>query len=149
MTVKIDQALLEQFLNGSFGLDIVFENGDYAIYNEGDGTFEYHEGVYEPTIGRAYAELRIVQNDVTPFSLKHTNETDGVFRVILRYPLNGGAVPVKTKADEIAQAFKVGQSLSYGGVSLTIVGSNREPGAPEDSWYKIVLTLPYRAFLTR
>ena len=149
MTISIDQALLQHFDHGNFALDMVFENGDYAVWNGTTNSYQYRTGAYKTTIGRPYVELLVIQNDVTPYSLKHSDQTDGIMRIILQYPLNQGAVLAKMKADEIVQAFKLGQSLSYGGVKLTIMGSSRGPGAPEESWYKISLTLPYRAFLTR
>lgn len=130
--LKIDQALLTAFVDGGFGLPIAHENLDF-----------------EPTPGEAYAELLVLQNDATPATLKHTNETDGVFRVILRYPVNKSSIPAKTKVDEIFAVFKIGQRLTYGGVSLTLTANQRAPGINEDGWYKLVLTMPYRAFLAR
>lgn len=132
MSIKIDQALLTAFIDGAFGLPIAHEN--------------IH---YDPAPGTAYAEILILQNDTTPANLKSSNETDGIFRVILRYPVNKGAVPAKTKADEIFAAYKIGQRLTYSGVALTITGNQRQPGVAEDGWYKLVLSMSYRAFLSR
>jgi len=132
MSAKIDKALVSRFIAGSFGLAIAHENAPY-----------------EPVVGIPYAELMVLQNDTTAATLKHSNETDGVFRVILRYPADGGAIAAKEVADLIFAQFKVGQRLTYSGVTLTITGNQRQPGVPEDGWYKVVLTTPYRAFLAR
>lgn len=131
MSLKIDQALLSAYIAGNFGLPIAHENEHYT-----------------PS-GEAYAEVLIIQNDVTALNLKHSNETDGLLRVILRYPADEGAVSAKQKADEIFAAFPIGQRLEYSGVRLTITSNSRAPGVAESGWYKIVLTMPYKAYLTR
>lgn len=132
MTIKIDQALISEFISGGFGLPVAHENTSYT-----------------PTAGTAYAELLVLQNDITGFSLNSSNETDGVFRVILRYPVNGGAVAIKEKADAIFAAFQIGQQLTYSGQTLTITSQQRQPGVADDGWYKLVLTISYRAFTSR
>jgi hypothetical protein len=129
--IQIDQALISAFIAGNFDLPIAHENEHY-----------------QPD-GSAYAEIIVIQNDVTALNLKHHNETDGLLRVILRYPTDTGAIEPKQKADEIFAAFPIGQRLSYGGVTVTITGNARAPGVPEAGWYKLVLTLPYKAFLAR
>lgn len=130
MSTKLDQAFTSAFIAGDFGLPIAHENMPFT-----------------PT--GAYAELVAAVNDITPYSLKTSNETDGVFKVILRYPVETGAITPKQKADQIMAAMKIGQKLTYSGQSLTITSHNRQPGAAEEGWYKIVLTLGFRAFLTR
>ena len=130
--LAIDQALVSAFIDGAFGLFIAHENVDYS-----------------PSAGTAYAELLVLQNDVTAATLNDSNDTDGVFRVILRYPPNGGAVAVKTKADQIFSVFSIGKQLSYSGTKLTILGNKRQPGVAESGWYKIVLDMPYRANIVR
>lgn len=130
--IEIDQALLTAFIGGGFGLPVAHENLSYS-----------------PAPGTAYAEVLVLQNDITALTLKHSNETDGVFRVLLNYPADTGAVAAKTKADEIFEVFKIGERLTYGGVTLTIRSNQRQPGVNEDGWYKLVLTMPYRALVPR
>lgn len=130
--LKIDQALISAFIDGGFGLPIAHENIDYA-----------------PTAGTAYVELLVLQNDVTPATLADSNDTDGVFRVILRYPIGGGAVAAKTKADQVFTVFAIGQRLSYDGVTLTILRNSRQPGVAEEGWFSLVLDMPYRANIVR
>jgi hypothetical protein len=132
MSVKIDQALVSRFIAGAFGLPIAHENAPYT-----------------PTAQTAYAEINVLQNDTTAGTLNDTNDTDGVFRVILRYPINVGAIAAKTKADQIFASFRIGQRLIYEGVELTILGNQRQPGVAEDGWYVLVLTMPYRAAIER
>ena len=130
-SVKIDQALISAFIAGDFGIGIAHENLPFTPGSD------------------AYAEVLVLQNDTTPWSLKHTNETDGVFRVILRYPADTGAIGPKQKAEEIFNVFKIGSRHSYDGASVTIITNQRQPGVQEDGWYKLVLSMEYKAFITR
>jgi hypothetical protein len=132
MTIKLDTALIEHFISGGFGLPVAYEN---------DG--------YDPSTGDAYAEIKVFQNDVTMLSLNDTDETDGLFQVILRYPVNGGAVAIKKKADEIFRAFRKGQQLAYDGQALTITRHQRQPGVAEAGWYKLILLITYQALIER
>lgn len=132
MTIEIDQALIQTFVNGAFGLPIAHENQQYT-----------------PTAGTAYVEIRVLQNDATPFTLKDSDETDGVFRVRLFYPADTGAVNAKSKADEIFATYKIGTRLTYNNVSLTVMSNQRQPGLAEDGWYQLVLTINYRAYVAR
>lgn len=128
--ISIDQALISEFIVGSFGLPVAYEN--------------------EPLLPSGpHAELLVLQNDVTPLTLNTTDATDGVFRIILRYPVNTGAVEIKQKADEIFHHFRIGKGCLYGGIITKITSQQRQPGIAEEGWYKIVLTLGYRAFLPR
>jgi len=146
--IEIDQALITRFMATVTGIDVVHENGVYQVW----GTTSYGNaivGVYVPTAGRPYAEIIVLQNDITPGTLKDSNDTDGILRVLLAYPANTGAVAAKQKADQIATSFQIGQRLSYGGVKLTIMSNNRHPGVPEDGWYRMALTAGYRATVSR
>jgi len=132
MTVKIDQAFTNAFITAEYGLPIAHENLPYV-----------------PVPGTAYAELIVAQNDQSPFSITDSNETTGVFRVILRYPLLSGAIGIKTMADTISATFKIGTLLTYDGQSVKINRVGRDVGFPEEGWYKIVLTFTYWAYIAR
>ncbi|MCO6427057.1 phage tail terminator-like protein [Nitrosomonas communis] len=132
MTIKIDQALIQHFISGSFGLPIAHENLPYS-----------------PVAGTAYAEILVIQNDITAADLSHTNETDGIFRVILRYPVDSGSIAVKQKADAIFSYFKIGSEIAYAGQEIVITRHARANGYSEQGWYKIVITISYKAFLAR
>jgi hypothetical protein len=130
--LKVDQALVQSFINGAFGLPIAHENIAYT-----------------PVNGVPYTELLVLPNDKTAFSVSDTDETDGVFRAILRYPVDTGAIAAKTKADEIFNIYKIGSSISYSGQSVEIVAVSRQPGVVESGWYKIIISVRYRAFIGR
>jgi hypothetical protein len=130
-SVKIDQALLQAFIDASFGLDIAHENLPFTPGSD------------------AYAEVLILQNDTTPWSLKHSNETDGILRIILRYPADTGAIAAKQKAEEIFNVFKIGSRHVYDGATVTITSNQRARGVQETGWYKLVLSMQYKAYLKR
>lgn len=130
--IDIDLAFQNAFVAGDFGLPIAWENEQFT-----------------PTAQTAYAEIRILQNDVTPATLADSNDTDGVFRVTLRYPVDGGAYPIKQKVDQIFSVFAIGSRLVYNGVTVVVLRNSRQPGLAEDGWYKLVLDMPYRANFAR
>lgn len=132
MSLRIDQALTSRFIAGAYGIGIAHENLPYS-----------------PTIGTAYAELNVLPNDETAFSANDSDETDGIFRIILRYPENAGAIPAKTMADSIFDGFKVGDKFTYDGQMVEITGRQRAPGVRETGWYKLVLSIAYQAFTRR
>ena len=131
-SVDIDRALVQAFIAANFGLPIAHENLPYS-----------------PVSGTPYVELRVLQNDTTPLNLAHTDQTDGVFRVILRYPVSSGAIAAKVKASEIFGTFRIGHRHCYGSTCVTMTGHSRQPGVAEDGWYKLIADVRYRAHLKR
>ena len=132
MTVALEQALIQRFIDGSFGLPVAYENKDF-----------------EPTAGEPYAEVSSFINDETPFSLNDSNETDGFLQIILRYPENDFSWDAKTKADQIRQVFKIGTRINTGDGRLVITQSGSDKGANEDGWYKLVLRFYFTAVIPR
>lgn len=130
--LKVDQGLIDMFVDSAFGLPVAHENVAYT-----------------PTSGTAYAELIVMPNDQTAFSVSDTDRTDGIFRVILRYPVNGGAVTAKTMADTVFAVFKVGSFFYYDDQKIEITGFTRDTGYHESGWYKLVLSIRYNAFIRR
>lgn len=130
--IEIDQALVNSFIEGDFGLAIAHENV-----------------AFEPSKGTPYAELAVFQNDFTPASVAHSDETDGVFRVTLRYPVGKTSGPAKAKANEITDWFCIGSRHVYEGQRVTITSVRRDPGVPEDGWFKLILSINYKAFTKR
>jgi hypothetical protein len=132
MTAKLEQALVQQFINGNFGLPIAHENK-----------------AFEPSANTAYAEISSFVNDETALSLKHSDQTDGFFQVILLYPVNDFSWAAKNKADEIRNVFKIGLRLTNDGHKLTVIRRSADKGFNEDGWYKIVLRVYFTAVLPR
>jgi hypothetical protein len=127
-SIKIDQAFIFEFIAGAFELPIAFEN---------DG--------YKPVQGTPYAQIKVKQNDTTKQTLNHSDVTDGIFRIYLRYPAGSGAVAAKTKAEEIIAYFAPGNRIGYGGQSVLIESTARKEGIQNNNWYEIIITLSYWA----
>ena len=132
MTAKLEQALVQRFIDGNFGLPIAYENNGY-----------------EPAAGTPYAEISTFVNDETPLSMNSSDQTDGFFQVILRYPENEYSWDAKNKADEIRNVFKIGLRLVNDGQKLTVTSRSADKGFNEDGWYKIVLRVFFTAVLPR
>jgi hypothetical protein len=132
MSLKIDQAFVQSFIDGSFGLPVDYENMPYT-----------------PVSGTAFAELIHLPNPIDSLTLADMNETSGIFRIILRYPADGGAVAAKTKAEAIMAHYPIGSSVAYSGQSATIRSVDRQAGVVEDAWYTLVVSIRYISFITR
>tara|TARA_R110000796_G_scaffold42012_5_gene104146 strand:+ start:1871 stop:2269 length:399 start_codon:yes stop_codon:yes gene_type:complete len=132
MSIKIDQAFIQSFIDGAFSLPINYENMPYT-----------------PIAGTAYATLTNLPNQIDSLSLSDMNETSGIFRIILRYPTDGGAIAPKTKSEQIMAYYPIGSSVAYSGQSATIRSVNRQAGIVEDAWYTIVVSIRYISFITR
>lgn len=132
MSLKIDQAFVQSFIDGDFGLPIDYENMPYT-----------------PVSGTAFAELIHLPNPIDSLTLADMNETSGIFRIILRYPADGGAIAAKTKAEAIMAHYPIGSSVAYSGQSATIRSVDRQAGVVEDAWYTLVVSIRYISFITR
>ncbi len=132
MSLKINQSLLTHFVSGGFLLPIAQENV-----------------TYEPVLGAPYAAIKVFGNDVTPFNLSTSNETDGFFQCILYYPTGEGSVPSNTKADEILNHFSLGTTLVYDGQSLSITKASNQKGSDVDGWYTRLLRVYFVAIVPR
>lgn len=132
MSTKLDQALVQSFIDGAFGLPIAHENDDY-----------------KPKAGTAYAELSVVKNSENGFTLNDLNDITGFMQIGLNYPTGAGAIPAKTMETTIADTYPIGTVLTYGAQSLEITGIQRPTPAPRDGWYRRLLRINFTAFLPR
>ena len=132
MSLSIDDAFVQAFIDEDFGLPIAHENM-----------------AYEPTAQTAYAEIFVIPGPRRPLSIVETDETSGIFRVILRYPVDSGSITAKTKAEAIIAAFPVNSTVTSGSQTARVTSIDRSRGYPEDGWYKLTVTILYQAFITR
>ena len=130
--IAIDQAFINTFIDASLGLEIAHENVSY-----------------KPTAGTEYVELINIPNDETALSINDSNETDGLFRIILYWPINEGSIAPKTKADEIISAFTIGTRICYSGQCATVTKTSRQNGISDGGWYKTIITIRYYAVIAR
>ena len=128
----VDSALVGSFIDQDFGLPIAHENKDY-----------------KPISGTAYAEILVLQNDKAAWSIEDVDQSDGVFRVILRYPSGKGVGGIKNKADEIINTYKIGSRIIYHDQVIEVTAVNRGVGVQETGWYKIVIDVRYKTFFRR
>jgi len=132
--LKIYQAFVQTLRNGAYlsGVSIAYENQAFT-----------------PKAGKPYAELRYFPNETAPLGLKHTDETTGVFSIVLKYPVDVGAIVVKSKAQDIANAFKAGSVINYDGQRVDVVNSSSGSGRTENGWYIQTVDIRFRAFSAR
>ena len=130
--MKLDQALVQSVIDGSFGLPLAYENEDYT-----------------PTAGTAYAALTVSENEKRGFTLNDTDSITGYLQINLKYPLGATAITAKSKAADIFAAYPIGKVLTYSGQSLEITGTHRVSAAPVDGWYEIALRINFEAYLAR
>jgi hypothetical protein len=134
MSHLIDSALIQAYTDGAFGLAWASENRDY-----------------EPTAGTAWAEIYMLPNQPSVASLGDDGLDihDGVMQINLNYPAGQGAGGANQKATAIRNYFYAGRSFAYSGQSVEIVSCGRGPGRVIDSWYRVPVTLFYRAWTSR
>lgn len=128
--LAIDQAFISKFIASGFDIDVAHENA-----------------AYDPVPGTAYAELICINNDFTQYSLSHSKETEGIFRVILRYPVGTYSITAKTMAENIFTAFPINSTVEYGTSKSKVTKHQRDTGTPEDGWYKIVVSVTHQTFI--
>lgn len=134
MSHLIDSALLQGFTSGTFGLPWASENRAYA-----------------PAAGTAWAEVFILPNQPSVASLGGggLDAHDGIMQINLNYPAGDGAAAAKQKATTIRAYFYAGRIVSYGGQDVEIVSCGRGPGRNVDSWFRVPVTVQWRAWTTR
>lgn len=130
MSIKIDQALTQGFIDGAFGVQIAHENVNF-----------------EPTGGTPWVRLTVFRNPAAPDTMGSAgkDETIGLFQATLHYPEGEYAVTAKQKADEIMAAFAIGTKLSYDDQEVLITKKDRGTGYNEDGWFKLNLRFTYNA----
>lgn len=132
MSILIDQALVQSFIDGDFGLPVAHEN---------DG--------YNPTAGTAFAALSIVKNDERALTLNDLDDVTGFLQINLRYPSGAGAIPAKTMEQSIFDLYPIGRTITRTNQDLEITGRTRVSARVDDGWYLLVLRINFVAILPR
>lgn len=130
----IRSALIEGWLDGNFGLPTAYENVAFT-----------------PTAGTAYAAVHIVPSkpDVATMGTGGRDEHDGFMQVDLYYPTGAGDMPAVQKADDIYSYFHAGRTLAYQAQRVRVQITERSQGRVENGWYRLTMTIYYRAFISR
>lgn len=98
----------------------------------------------KPASSVAWAALFHIPSAQSPLSLATTNENTGLAQIDLNYPENTGAGAALAKADAIGASFKRGTILA-GLVEITAFDVSQ--GRVVDGWYRVSLSISYRAFV--
>lgn len=130
MSIKIDQALTQAYVSGGFNIATAYENAPFT-----------------PTAGTPHAIVEIIRNSADPITLGAggVDETTGLLQIRLRYPVNSGAHPAKSKADEMMMYFRIGRVFVYEGQRVQIVSKDRGSGRNDEGWYQLVLRFEFNA----
>jgi len=147
LSIKIYQALTEAILFGEFELDIVHGNEVWSYWN--GSAYESKKGVYTPDAERPYLDATFFPSASSPLTLNCTDEDDGLFQIIVNYPVGSGVFTTMSKLEEIKNAFYVGSILTYDGQNINITLQRTTNGVPENGFYAINFRAEYRAFTTR
>ena len=126
---SIPSALIARYRSGAFFTDALTAYPNAAFTKPG------------PSV--AWAAVFVIPATTAALSIRDSDEMAGVFQIDLNYPLNGGAGAVQAKADAIRAHFKRGTVLTgveVGSVSIANLG-------PVDGWYRVAVSIAYRAFV--
>lgn len=135
----IDKALIAAYTAGAFSLPTEYEN-----YNDPDNPLP-------PTDNTAWARLWHVPARTTAATLGSAgkDEHTGFLQIDLNYPRGTGDGAAKAKAEAILAYFKIGASFTHNSQAVLVSSNGRSQGRNVDGWYRISLTIYYRARVTR
>lgn len=98
-----------------------------------------------------WGHLFVFHNQPSPATLGDDGEDahDGIVQIDLNYPVMTGDGAADAKADSVAGFFRAGRPLSYGGVTATVVSCGRGRGREVDGWWRVSVTVTWRARVPR
>jgi hypothetical protein len=131
--LKIEQALIQQWVAGGFSLPTVYENSK------------------ESNPSPPYARLTTIhakpsQGTVGSFG---ENEHTGLTQIDLLYPASTGKHVVLQKADEISAHFQSGDDFTYDGVTVTVDYAALNSARNEDNFYRAIYSIHWRSRIAR
>lgn len=134
MSHLIDSALIQAFSDGSFNLSWASENRAFT-----------------PAPGTAWAALFVIPNQPAVASLGNGGQDihDGIFQIDLNYPSGAGEGLAKQKASAIRTYFYAGRAFTYSTQAVEVVSCGRGPARNVDSWYRVPVTVTWRAWTFR
>ena len=146
MSLKIDQSFVQAILDGGLAIDVVHENGAYSVW--GGSSYTHHSGVYTPDANREHIEIRSFPAGTVDIT-SDSDENVGLFQAIIKYPVDVGAITIKTKAEALLGLFPIGAAITYDSQKTYPVSKNRDGGRIEAGFYQVVARVNYRAFVSR
>jgi hypothetical protein len=134
MTISaIPQAIINRYKAGAFFSD--------ALTSWENKTFT------KPASTVAWAALFHLPSAQAELTLATTNENAGLVQIDLNYPKNGGSGAILAKADAILASFQRATILTHAGQKVQITTSDASQGLEVDGWYRVSISVFYRAFV--
>lgn len=98
-----------------------------------------------------WLQLFNLRGDSVPVTLGDQGEDEnrGVLQIDVNFPKGRGTGTVTKKADEFANFFTAGKSLSYNAQVVKIVSCSLNPGRYVGGYYRVSLSIRYYARTTR
>ena len=130
----IKQALVQSYVDGSFGLSTAYENR-----------------TFEPTKGTPWASVMVERVDGSAVTLGDSGEDNhaGYMQIDLNYPTNEGDGDILAKLEALRAYYTPGTSFTSSGQSVIIRYCEPSGGRLVDGWYRISLTVYYYARIAR
>ena len=135
MTVSaIPQAIINRYKAGAFFTD--------ALTSWENKTFT------KPASTIAWAAIYHLPATQTELTLATTNDNTGLVQIDLNYPKNAGSGAILAKADAVLASFQRTTILTHAGQKVQITTSDVSQGREVDGWYRVSLSVGYRAFVS-
>ncbi len=105
----------------------------------------------KPTDGSRWGAAFVFHNQPSPVTLGDDGEDghDGFLQIDLNHKALSGDGASNILADQVAAYFKAGRPLVNGGVTATVVSCGRSRGREVDGWYRVSMTVTWRARVPR
>ena len=109
-----------------------------------------YENVEFLSDGQPYLKINILPAPiVTPmFGINAQQRYEGIFQVMVLYPLGSGTKEIDTMVDALLTHFRRGFTLPYNGISVLTLKSWRGPGMELDAYYQIPISVQFQSYLT-
>ena len=134
---QISQALINQYrASGAFTDALTaYENAAFT----------------KPAAYVPWGSVFILPNQPTPESAGAggMDGNTGIMQIDLNYPLDAGSGAIVAKADSVAQWFKAGTRLAYGGQQVQIQSCGRSQGRLVDGFFRVSMTINWTAYVPR
>jgi len=101
---------------------------------------------YEPVIGTAFVEFRLVPGGSGRFASFGTNmlsRRNGIITIFIYTPLNDGTNAGLVLADSAAAIFKNANNGGWQGGNITCRSSRISEAGKSEEWYRHVVVVPY------
>lgn len=132
----IDSALIDRFMAGGF-----FPAAQVQTENEN----------FTPPTGKPWARITnlTAQPDQATLGDGGQDLHVGILQVDLFYPQGKGRAAALAMADRIRAHFKGGDGWRYDGQAVRVTSCGRGTGINEGGWYRISVSINWKAHVTR